>query len=62
MGKTALDLNTAFNAVKLHNNKVGIFFSLEMSAEQLGTRLLSIATNTSSKEPKDTQIEVRKEF
>ena len=72
MGKMVLALNTAFNATKLHNNKGGIFFSLEMSAEQLCTRLVSlhlgadtscsIATNTSSREPKDTQIKVRKEF
>lgn len=67
MGKTALALNIAFNAAKtkLYNKNDGagvIFFSLEMSAKQLSTRLVSIATNTSSREPKDIQIKVRKEF
>ena len=52
MGKTALALNIAFNAAKakLYNNDEGaavIFFSLEMSAEQLATRLLSCATGIS---------------
>lgn len=49
MGKTALAVNIAFNAsrAKLYGKKEGtgvIFFSLEMSAEQLATRLLSSAT------------------
>ena len=49
MGKTALAVNIAFNAsrAKLYGKREGtgvIFFSLEMSAEQLATRLLSSAT------------------
>lgn len=53
MGKTALAINIAFNAAKakLHGKKEGagvIFFSLEMSAEQLATRLLSCATCVSA--------------
>ena len=53
MGKTALALNLAINACRsLYNkNKEGTnpqsvgFFSLEMSAEQLSTRLLSMHSN-----------------
>lgn len=46
MGKTALATSVAFNAAKAHLEKrvegAGVlFFSLEMSAEQLATRLLS---------------------
>lgn len=53
MGKTALAINIAFNAAKarLQNKRDGtgvIFFSLEMSAEQLATRLLSCATGVSA--------------
>ena len=49
MGKTALAINIAYKVAKAKlDNKVGgtgvIFFSLEMSAEQLATRLLSSAT------------------
>lgn len=55
MGKTALAINIAYNVAenklnseKLNNNKKEgtgvIFFSLEMSAEQLSTRMLSSAT------------------
>lgn len=46
MGKTALATNIAFNAAKSHieknnNGTPVLFFSLEMSADQLGTRILS---------------------
>ena len=54
MGKTALATNVAFNAAKLHADSggdegavVGIF-SLEMSAEQLATRILSERTDVPS--------------
>jgi replicative DNA helicase len=54
MGKTALSINLALNAAKNNHfketkrfNSVG-FFSLEMSAEQLSTRILSMAVETSS--------------
>ncbi|MCB9948436.1 MAG: replicative DNA helicase [Rhodospirillaceae bacterium] len=47
MGKTALATNIAFNAARTHLEKGGregavvAFFSLEMSAEQLATRILA---------------------
>jgi replicative DNA helicase len=46
MGKTALATNIAFNAAKakinnLHEGTGVVFFSLEMSAEQLATRVLA---------------------
>ncbi len=45
MGKTALATNIAFNAAKIfkkeNSNKSGLFFSLEMSAEQIGLRILA---------------------
>ena len=53
MGKTALATNIAFNAAKalLDNPKDGAniaFFSLEMSAEQLATRILAMQAQISS--------------
>lgn len=53
MGKTALATNIAFNAAKatLDNPRDGAnigFFSLEMSAEQLATRILSMQAKISS--------------
>jgi replicative DNA helicase len=54
MGKTALATNIAFSAAKAHLEKAGhqnddgaaiAFFSLEMSAEQLASRLLAEETN-----------------
>lgn len=53
MGKTALATNIAFNAAKgyIENNKDGapvLFFSLEMSAEQLANRILSSESGVSS--------------
>ena len=45
MGKTALATNIAFNAAKIFkkedSEKSGLFFSLEMSAEQIGLRILA---------------------
>jgi replicative DNA helicase len=46
MGKTALATNIAFNVAK-HEHPVG-FFSLEMSAEQLATRVLAQLTGVAS--------------
>jgi replicative DNA helicase len=44
MGKTALSLNIALNIIK--NSKLPVlFFSLEMSKEQIMYRLLSMETN-----------------
>lgn len=53
MGKTVLGTNIAFNAAKafLENPKEGanaVFFSLEMSAEQLATRILATQSKISS--------------
>ncbi|MDP4725415.1 MAG: replicative DNA helicase [Alphaproteobacteria bacterium] len=53
MGKTALATNIAFNAAKgfIENNKDGapvLFFSLEMSSEQLANRILSSESGVSS--------------
>lgn len=51
MGKTALATNIAFNAANLHaqNKQEGIvgFFSLEMSSDQLATRILADQANIS---------------
>jgi replicative DNA helicase len=44
MGKTALSLNIALNIIKESNLPV-LFFSLEMSKEQIMYRLLSMETN-----------------
>ncbi|MBT4933671.1 MAG: replicative DNA helicase [Rhodospirillaceae bacterium] len=54
MGKTALATNIAFNAAYTHQQTSGEqgavvgFFSLEMSAEQLATRIISEQTQISS--------------
>lgn len=52
MGKTALATNIAFNAARAHgqtkNGAVVAFFSLEMSAEQLATRILASESGVSS--------------
>ena len=54
MGKTALATNIAYNAAYSHHQTEGAdgavvgFFSLEMSAEQLASRILSEQTNISS--------------
>ncbi len=54
MGKTALATNIAYNAAYSHNRSDGKegavvgFFSLEMSAEQLASRIISEQTNISS--------------
>nr|YP_010134061.1 DNA-replication helicase subunit [Tryblionella apiculata]QWM93550.1 DNA-replication helicase subunit [Tryblionella apiculata] len=44
MGKTALSLNIALNSIKISQLPV-LFFSLEMSEEQIMYRILSIETN-----------------
>jgi replicative DNA helicase len=43
MGKTAFALNMFYNVCKNQQDKLGIFFSLEMSKEQLALRLYSSA-------------------
>jgi replicative DNA helicase len=54
MGKTALATNIAYNSAYTHHQTGGEqgavvgFFSLEMSAEQLATRIISEQTQTSS--------------
>lgn len=47
MGKTALALNMAVNA-SVRFGKAGVFFSLEMSALQLFTRMVSLETDVSN--------------
>jgi replicative DNA helicase len=47
MGKTSLALNFAYNAMKKHKKRVGIF-SLEMSREQLMARLFSMDSKIDS--------------
>jgi len=66
MGKTALAINLALNAAKtkaLKDTKrcysVG-FFSLEMSSEQLSTRILSMEVETNSTQLKTGFIDERK--
>ncbi len=49
MGKTALATNIAMNTCRYKNAKVA-FFSMEMSAEQLATRLLAEVSGISSSE------------
>jgi replicative DNA helicase len=72
MGKTALAVNVAYNAAKyfhaqhkLNNaepqalKSVG-FFSLEMSAEQLATRMLSMATDLGSSDIRRGRIDPKR--
>lgn len=55
MGKTAFSLNLAFNIVK--NSKLPVlFFSLEMSKEQIMYRLLSMETNISQTRLKNGKL------
>lgn len=48
VGKTALALNIAKNVITSKDNKPVLFFSLEMSREEIGKRLLSDITGMSS--------------
>lgn len=48
VGKTALALNIAKNVITSKDSKYVLFFSLEMSCKDIGTRLLADLTNTSS--------------
>lgn len=48
VGKTALALNIAKNVITSKDCKHVLFFSLEMSCKDIGTRLLADLTNTSS--------------
>jgi len=62
MGKTALATNIAFNAARRHHETKGEygavvgFFSLEMSSEQLATRILSEQTEISSEKLRKGEI------
>jgi len=62
MGKTALATTMAFNAARAYNRSEGAdgavigFFSLEMSAEQLATRILSEQTRISSERLRKGEI------
>lgn len=48
LGKTALALNIAKNVITSKDNKPVLFFSLEMSREQVAKRLMADLTNTNS--------------
>ena len=74
MGKTALATNIAYNAAKYFQDQAGDddllrkacpcvgFFSLEMSGEQLATRILSSAANIDSSKLLKGDIDDREEF
>ncbi len=55
MGKTAFALNLALQSAIKHNSSV-IIFSLEMSKEQLGQRLLSVESRVELKKIKEAQL------
>jgi len=55
MGKTALSLNIALNIIKNENLPV-LFFSLEMSKEQIMYRLLAMETNINQMRLKSGQL------
>ena len=58
MGKTALATNIAFNAAKKEGAVVA-FFSMEMSSEQLATRMLAEQTGISSEKLRKGEISTR---
>jgi replicative DNA helicase len=68
MGKTALATNMAFNAAKAYLNSGGKegavvgFFSLEMSAEQLATRILSEESEIPSEKIRKGEMSKKADF
>lgn len=58
MGKTAFALNIAVNAARMHRNKKIAVFNLEMSREQLVSRMLSSEGRVSSDQMRNGRIEV----
>lgn len=58
MGKTALALNFTYNCAKsiANKGKKVLFFSLEMSKQQIVQRLISLQTNTSSTDMRSARI------
>lgn len=58
MGKTAFALNIAVNAARMHRNKKIAVFNLEMSREQLVSRMLSSEGRVSSDQMRSGRIEV----
>ncbi|AWD33126.1 Replicative DNA helicase [Candidatus Fokinia solitaria] len=66
MGKTAFALKIAYNVAKHYYdekiNKAVAFFSLEMSAEQLGARLISMTTGIDGHRLRNGMIDKRKEL
>lgn len=58
MGKTAFALNIAVNAARMHRNKKIAVFNLEMSREQLVSRMLSSEGRVSSEQMRSGRIEV----
>lgn len=57
MGKTSFAMNIAVNAARIHRDKKVAVFSLEMSREQLVSRLLSSEGRISSDQMKTGKIE-----
>ena len=55
MGKTALSLNIALNVIKISKVPI-LFFSLEMSKEQIIYRILAIETSISQTRLKNGQL------
>lgn len=58
MGKTAFALNIAVNAARMNRNKKIAVFNLEMSREQLVSRMLSSEGRVSSEQMRNGKIEV----
>lgn len=56
MGKTAFTLNLALNAAKLYENKIA-FFSLEMSSDQLATRIISMEAEVDSQKLRSGKLQ-----
>lgn len=58
MGKTAFALNIAVNAARMNRNKKIAVFNLEMSREQLVSRMLSAEGRVSSEQIRNGRIEM----
>lgn len=55
MGKSAFVINIAVNAAELYNSNINIF-SLEMSKSEIGNRIISSRTTTSSKKLQSANV------
>ena len=56
IGKTALALNIIRNIIMKHNAKPAVLFSLEMTAEQISTRLICTEANVSERQFRDGSL------